>query len=384
MRFRIKDDIEYDFARLCAGTLTEKEERALLDQIATDKPTQERWIEFCGNFTEQELLTNFHKIDNPTIWKPFTPEEIDTPVPELTTHKKSIRWLPYIGYAAAICISIIAIKNLPRLFTPDKTSIISLKDSHVNPKGVVLKLADGQEIDLSKSTQSIALKDVQVAIKDEILSFTGAQSGTNTLNVPAGKQISIKLNDGSLLQVNSGTTVKFPFTFGQSREISVTGEAYLNIAKDARRPFVVHTPGGDVQVLGTEFNLNSYDEKHTKVSLIKGSVRVVTQTSKLVLKPGTTATINPDAGITTEQSQNEVVLGWKKGNYSFKNADLTEIKTVLERWYGVSVSIDNPKLLEQKFTGGIDKNADITVFLNNLAAVTTIKYSLDANTVRFN
>ncbi|WP_209867386.1 FecR domain-containing protein [Chitinophaga sp. OAE865] len=378
-------DIEYYFSQKLAGSLSDKDLIYINTLIEHDAEINQRWQDFCADFNESDISNQFSRLDDPHGWKPITTAQLGTKTMKgrflsVLVNKK---YVPV--YAAAILIALFLLRDQGSLFIPRK--IQPLNNELTQQDTFVLTLADGRVVDLSKPDGENR-QGIHYNSHEKLLSFDpgGAPTGNNTLKVPAGKSISLLLSDGSKMMVNSATEIIFPIIFDErKREVSINGEAYLTVAKDPSRPFTVHTRSGEVQVLGTEFNLNSYDPAKMTVTLIQGSVKVVTSKGQVTLKPGTRAIAGKQNKIIVEQNMDSQALSWKKGVYYFHNSDLKEIKEILERWYNIEIYIDNPSLSNQRFTGAIDKTSNVSIFLENLTAVTTIRYSIDsARNVHFN
>jgi Fe2+-dicitrate sensor, membrane component len=249
-------------------------------------------------------------------------------------------------------------------------------------KTVALQLANGQRLNLSAATDKIVLADARLQNAGKALSYTlkeeennTALTAMNSLQVPIGKDYRITLSDGTVVGMNAATTLQFPFKFsGSTREICIQGEAYLEVAKDARRPFVVHTQHGTVQVLGTAFNINDYDPAAMKLSLVNGAVCFKTKDKDVALKPGQQVVYDDQQHIRLQAFDEQEVLSWRQGKYYFYDASLQEILEVLPRWYGVQVMIDRPGLGEERFTGMMDRNKPLEAFLQALATTMKINY----------
>lgn len=243
-------------------------------------------------------------------------------------------------------------------------------------KTLQLQLSNGEVIDLSKKQSSITvngitqLNNTNNALTYSIKDNPATQNQVNSLWVPAGMDYHITLSDGSLIFLNSATTLRFPFHFsGNTREITIDGEAYVQVAKDQNRPFILHTPKGTIQVLGTTFNVNTYDSGRVKVSLVDGAVAFAINNQQTLLKPGQAITCTEDKGPhVTALNENELL--WIKGRYKLENTPMAEITKVLPRWYGVKVIIDNPKIAEKRFTGTILKTEPIQEFLDAIKLTT--------------
>ncbi|MFX1707227.1 FecR domain-containing protein [Chitinophaga sp. CC14] len=379
------EDIEIYFSQKLAGSISDKDLIYINALIEQDEAIHQRWQAFCKDFKEEDIQDQFSRLDDHRVWKPITAAElhakptVSRPLSVLVSKK----YIPL--YAAAILIALFIIKDPAGLLIPKKVQPSINKP--VQQEAFVLKLADGREIDLSKLNGG-GQEGIHYNSQEKLLSFDVnlASEGNSTLKVPAGRSLSMLLSDGSKIMINSSTEINFPMVFGgRKREISIQGEAYLTVAKDPSRPFTVRTSSGEVRVLGTEFNLNSYDPGTMMVTLVQGSVKVVTPKSQVTLKPGTTAIAGQKEKISVEQNKDNQALSWRKGIYYFHNSDLKEIKEILERWYNLNIYIDNPDLLNQRFTGALDKTGEVSIFLDNLTAVTTIKYAFDSShNVHFN
>ena len=368
------EEIEIYFSMKLSHSLPENELAFLNNLIEEDPELKARWIEFCEHFRQEDIENRFAKLDEQGKWKALNPASLQVKAPSGGGLRKLVSNKTVYIYAAAIFVGLfISI----RLLSPRKAQ--STIKTLAKQEEFVLKLADGQVIDLSKLTGNQA-QGISFDSKQNLLSFDSrrAKPGIATLKVPAGRSLSVQLSDGSTMVMNSFTEVSFPLVFDErQRKIAVKGEVYFSVSKDPTRPFMVETPSGAVQVLGTEFNLNSYGESAMKVTLVSGSVKVVTAKSQLTLKPGSTAVTDENHKISLSANKDDHALSWKKGIYYFENSNVQEIRDILGRWYNLNVEIDNTEILNQRFTGPLDRASDVSIFLANLAAVTTIKYAID-------
>jgi ferric-dicitrate binding protein FerR (iron transport regulator) len=248
------------------------------------------------------------------------------------------------------------------------------------PKQVLLQLPDGRKIALDTVQQKLNTGHVAISTQSNTLSYQSANAENReraTLIVPPGKDYKVHLNDGSEIHLNSGTRLVFPLQFpDNNREIIIDGEAYVKVARQPGRPFIVHLPQASVQVLGTEFNVNTYDSGVQKIALVNGAVKIRTKIDSLVLKPGMEA-VATRQGMKADVFDASEVLAWREGKYYINDATLEEVSRVLTRWYGKTVVIDNKKAGQQKFTGIIDKSQQIEVTLDGLKLTSRIDYSTD-------
>ena len=190
----------------------------------------------------------------------------------------------------------------------------------------------------------------------------------NTLTTPRGGQYTIILPDGSQVWLNAASSIRYPTFFSDSeRRVELTGEAYFEIAHNAKKPFKVTSNGLEVKVLGTHFNINSYkEEKSINTTLIEGSIIVSKGDANVILKSGDQAQIGNSDKITVIDNVNvDNILAWKNGYFSFDKSDLKLIGRQISRWYDVDISFEgeSPKRV---FSGKINRNSNISDVLKIL------------------
>jgi len=169
---------------------------------------------------------------------------------------------------------------------------------------------------------------------------------------PAGRKSTIKLPDGSIVRLNSESQISFPSKFiGEKREITLSGEAFLEVAHDANRPFIVKTGNLETIVLGTSFNISAYPSLQTqKIALLTGKVQVldVEKNMEIMLAPGemvTTAT----KGLVKSAFDYDTEFGWKDGKLVLNKADNKEIFERLEKWFGYKI-IPEKRISQELYT----------------------------------
>ncbi len=242
---------------------------------------------------------------------------------------------------------------------------------------ISLTTSEGKIIPIA-GNKRIVTDNATLMAKDSSLTFTGGENVTagvmNTLTVPAGQNYRITLSDGTLVWLNAESKLEFPFKFAGKREVTIRGEAYMEIAQDPQKPFIVHCPGGpSVEVLGTSFNVNSYEASEARISLISGSVRVLLGEDSLMLKPGYQA-ISKAGGIKETKFDAADELAWREGMFYFNSMALSEVVKVISRWYGLTVVVDDPQTASRIFTGSLDRSRPIEEFLENATDIIKISY----------
>jgi transmembrane sensor len=250
---------------------------------------------------------------------------------------------------------------------------------------IVMQAEKGDFLNLTAAANKrIGYGDTWLNITDSSIQIHRGKNDAaqwQTVLVPAQLTYTITLADGSVAILNSGTRIKFPLNFtGDNREVFIDGEAFFNIAADAKRPFVVRTAKTDIQVLGTRFNVNTYGQIHT--SLVDGAVSTTSAKGKLFLKPGQEAVLT-DTGFTMHNFDMAATVSWIEGAYYFHDVPLKDLSGILSRWFKTSVQFDNPALQNKVFSGALLKAQPLQVFLENLELSDNIHSVLKDGVVHF-
>ena len=205
-----------------------------------------------------------------------------------------------------------------------------------------------------------------------------------TVEAQPGVRKTVTLADGSVVKLHSGSSLSYPERFGDTREISLSGEAFFEVAKDSLRPFVVHTGQVSTQALGTSFNI-SYEDKDSTVSiaLATGLVKIEHKSAErarqlALLEPGQQLVYHKQAQrFEVSDFDREKVLGWKEGVLHFQDASLTDVVEELERWYGVQVEVEGQALSKASadwhYTGKYEKQS-LEAVLQGISFVKKVSY----------
>ena len=256
----------------------------------------------------------------------------------------------------------------------------------------ILTLDDGSKIDLDDAKTGILASESNIDIKKTgagQLEYTAAAQSTKTvkyniLSTPMGGEYQLILPDGSKVWLNSASTLRFPTAFvGSERVVELKGEAYFEVAKNSKMPFLVRTNNAmDIKVLGTQFNVMAYDdEKNINTTLIEGSVEVLKGSGKTMLKPGQEAVLNKGSGnIKVSAADLEQAIAWKNGYFIFSNENIESIMRKVSRWYNVDV-IYQGNLSNKDFVGTISRNKNISELLKMLELTGAVNFSIDGRRI---
>lgn len=249
-----------------------------------------------------------------------------------------------------------------------------------NKQAVSLITANGQSVILSQDSaaKTIQLNNAVLNAGNGTLAYNSLDTTENTLMVPPGETYKLILSDGTEVRLNASTRLRFPFRFGKTtRDVYVDGEAYFKVAKDAAHPFVVHLPQSNVTVLGTSFNVNTYDPAQEKTSLVEGKVMLQNQWE---LKPGMQGIVASGKTYSTQEFDEEEVLSWMKGVYYFHKMPLAELTVIASRFYGVKFIPDNNKFAGIAVTGLMDRDK-LSEFLTDLKTTANADFHFEQQTI---
>ena len=283
-------------------------------------------------------------------------------------------------WAAAICLTVLVGTGywwLTGRHRPEASVPFGLVKKDIGPGGnkAVLTLGDGSVIDLSGRGGDTLIRQgtAQLATAGNgkltyRVKGAGNIAGTNTITTPRGGQYQVVLPDGTEVWLNAASSLTFPTVFtGATRQVTLKGEAYFQVAPQRRQPFEVLTGETSVQVLGTHFDINAYnDEPVQKTTLLEGSIRVCNGGQSALLHPGQEAVI-AGASMHVGAGDPDLAVAWKNGFISFRGADIQTIMRMIEKWYDVSVSYQG-NIPDRTFTGEISRSANLSELLRVLQA----------------
>jgi len=181
---------------------------------------------------------------------------------------------------------------------------------------------------------------------------------TETIS-PRGQKSQIVLADGTKVWLNSDTKIKYPGSFSKDqRDVYLDGEAFFEVTKNAYQPFVVHTSGVNVKVLGTKFNVKAYpDETQIETSLFEGKVNLIVNNAssrnkvETEVKPGQSITYSKtNDQLVESRFPKEEINGWKKNQLIFKDDTFNNLVRKVERWYNVDVVYDEKQFNDRRLT----------------------------------
>ncbi|NQX39909.1 FecR protein [Pedobacter steynii] len=313
----------------------------------------------------------------------------------LPAGKKSHRLTIFRAISAAAAV--IIMMGTGYLWVQNKTAVPNEQQVHhdIAPgkNSATLTLANGKKIVLTSDVKGELATESGVSItkaadgqliyeiKDQQNSDPKA---VNQLSTSRGESYQLRLPDGTMVWLNAASSITYPVSFSNasSREVKLAGEAYFEVAKDKKHPFLVTTIQQQIRVLGTEFNVNAYpDEPEIKTTLLEGAIKLSLEegSQNRILKPGEQATL---AGTQLSVSTVDVeqAIDWKNGDFVFQSEPLTSLMRRVSRWYNVSVIYANGVDKEGTFTGKVSRNQPVSVLLKALQSA-GLKFEVIGNKI---
>lgn len=195
--------------------------------------------------------------------------------------------------------------------------------------------------------------------------------------LPYGKKAKITLADGTLVYLNAGSRLKYPDHFSKTeRRVFLKGEAFFEVTKNPNKPFYVQTKYTTTRVLGTRFNLQSWEGPFDQLAVEEGRVQFTAAgcIDTLILYPNMQGTFNGHSLKQTTINSAHIVA-WTKGVMIFNDRKLSEVAAELERWYGVKVHLNDPALFNYRVKARFD-NPSLTDVLQDISFALNIKYKM--------
>lgn len=310
---------------------------------------------------------------------------VNRPVHHMVKDRRPFKWLRMVAAAAAIFFLVGTGVLLWLRYKDDKPPIAQSEKTFNNHRNAiepgrnkaVLTLSDGSSIILDSAHQGVLVKQGHVNVISLNTATVAYQSDKdkdeavvyNTLSTPRGGQYQLRLSDNTMVWLNASSSIYFPTRFkGKERAVTVTGEVYFEVAKNAAMPFKVTVKDVQVQVLGTHFNIMAYDnEGSINTTLLEGAVKVSKGALNKTLIPGQESRINNTDAIKVVEADIEEVMAWKNGWFQFNGYDIEKVMRQISRWYDVEVVYEG-KIPTGHFSGMVSRQNDISQVLKILQA----------------
>lgn len=316
---------------------------------------------------------------------------------DLASKRQNIRlWTRVITVAAILTLVISGVY----FFTdhsqvPERETAQAEQDLAPGQVGATLTLASGRKIRLKdvangELTNESGLSITKTADGQIIYELKNSRKDTdnlteerkiNTLSTAKGETYQVRLPDGSTVFLNAASSLTYATSLIErgKRRVTLQGEGYFEISKDARHPFIVHTYNQEVEVLGTHFNIDAY-EPATKTTLAEGSIKITAFGKSRIIKPDQQATLS-NGGIQLKDVDAEFALAWKSGFFTFNRESLESLMAKIARWYDVEVIYHDPILKGRTFSGTISRFEKISKILDMLERTSNVKFEIEGRKI---
>lgn len=352
------------------------------------------WIEDSNNYQTFQKYISVHHFSNWAMNQSDQEKIINEIKNKIKSQKQkervlSFRYLKLTKYAAIVLLSV----GLGYYLNQPQIELKPIEE--VVPTKVTLETSEGEQIIIEESSTELIEIEGKVIAKRKSKTITyekkleAKELKYNTLNVPYGKRFNVKLSDGSVVYLNSGTSIKFPVQFmeGKDREIEIEGEAFFDVAHDENNTFRVRSNRAILEVYGTKFNFKNFPEDpFSEIILTEGSVGVksdLNDKEMVRIKPSFKAKLNKSGNdVEVTQVNTKLYTSWIDGRVVFRNENIDNLIMKLERLYNVSITNNNKNLSSNFFNATIFiENDTIEDVLNYLKEVYNINYQVVKNKI---
>lgn len=390
----LPENIHLLIEKYFAGDISPAEKKVLDAWYRSFDDSEAEW--FANENDSEELLENrMHKKLLETIHED-----------ELNHFKPRRNWKRLIA-VAAILIGFISVASyfifLPASSTTKMAQVITEEKIPVNeivPGGnkALLTLEDGSTIILDSASTGTIIQQGNIKVqklKNGLVAYLinnkqvtpNDKAFYNTISTPRGGEYQVTLSDGTKVWLDAASSIRFPIVFtGNERKVSITGEAYFEVAKNEKMPFKVKAGLSEIEVLGTHFNVNAYeDEAFVRTTLLEGKVKISAPTLKSgtspkFLLPGHQADLHKDGNIKViTNADTEAAVAWMKGYFQFKSADMHSILRQVSRWYDADIVYNGN--VNTHFTGQLNKNLDVLKLFKTLSLTNEVTFRTEGKKI---
>lgn len=375
--------------RYLRNELDEDQESALFSWLKENPENLAFFNKLIEEKGLQDELAFFASTKKESAWKELT-DLIGMQKPVV---HKTYPFLKYAAAAAAILLVSLSTFYIFRRSPGIETAALKSHRIEIKPGAnkAVLTLGNGQKVVLNDAKNGEISSQTGVSItkaKDgqiiyQIHNSIGAKTDNtalsyNTIETPRGGKYQVILPDGSHVWLNAASSLRYPISFKnlRKREVQLRGEGYFEISKDQHKPFLVLCDKQVVEVLGTHFNINAYEEEPAITStLLEGAVKVSYGNKSIRIKPGEQASLNNKDGLQIHTVNTEAAIAWVNEKFMFNSQDLGSIMRSISRWYDIEV-IYKDDLSKKKFTGTISRFKNVSEVLDMLELTEMVHFHI--------
>ena len=371
------EDIDFLLMRYVLGEMNDDEKVLVREWIAAD----EKHAEYYKDFQMFHLKMEWGMRANAVVHDSLVRRRV----------KARQRRLRVLYWSVACLIVLFSVGGILWMLPEDEPVYVTEKIEPGKSKAV-LYMASGDVVNVDGQTGVMKEKDgtrIEIDGKEGIAyRVTGGQQQEETLSnrivIPRGGEFKLILADGTAVWLNSDSELSYPTAFaGQKREVFLRGEAYFDVKPDSLHPFIVHVDEVRIQVLGTQFNINTYAEGSIKTVLVEGSVDLRNRAGEhVVLTPNRMAdyrTVEGRFELTDVDVQPHVA--WREGNFIFRSESLESIMNKLSVWYDLNVFYANEGLRDIRLSGNLERFSDVGKLFSKFEQISEARFKIQGKNV---
>lgn len=347
----LHDGIEILIYRFLTGELA-PDEQVRLNEWLLDPKHKELFERICNKERLLESTLRYDQYNREAAWRHFESKWL------YRRRSMLFWWVRVASFVLPLCLAVCF------WMREERKEVVFVEDEKVEitpaVSGARMLLSSGEIVYLESDTNDMIFFDGGRLVREDsgVMAYaTDSLDDTelkyNQVFTPRGCEYKIRLSDGTVVWLNAESSLRFPRMFvGKERKVYAEGELYFEVSFDESKPFIVETKDNlSVKVLGTEFNLRSYDGEFTATTLIRGKVRVENMENQIVLSPGQQAIrVNGCDEIQVKEVDVNHVVAWHRGYFFFENTCLEEIMAEIGRWYDVQVFFENTAVRNKRFS----------------------------------
>lgn len=299
--------------------------------------------------------------------------------------RKVLKFCASVTSAAAIFLLTIGtwyFSNKPQ----SKHKVAIVQDVLPGGNKAILTLEDGRKVKLNSTEGGVSINGDEISYLSGKMIETRnnkTNEGVRVINTPRGGQYYIILSDGTKVWLNAASSMHFPISFEgkKERRVILSGEAYFEVEKikGAKIPFIVVTGDGrkkqELEVLGTHFNINTYNLSRTQTTLLEGSVKLSAANGNSVkLKPGYQS-IFSDQKFEIGKVDTDLEIAWKNGKIAFESADIQTVMMLLKLWYDIDITYIG-EITNARFSGSVSRSKNISEVLKLLESTNEVHFKI--------
>ncbi|MGQ1783811.1 MULTISPECIES: FecR family protein [unclassified Saccharicrinis] len=382
-------EFEYKIAQLISKEVSGElsaEETAMLQKWLEESEENQKLYETIKRGKKREVRDKYvDRIDSRKAWKQINLE--------IKTAGKIRRMPLWIGRVAVILIIALlagTVYFVSRIMGDQPARLAQVEIKPGSSKAVLM-LDDGKAVQLESAENDSILESDGTLITNlnGQLAYTGSSNKNletkyNTVKVPRGGEYHITLSDGTQVWLNSDSEIKYPVQFASNkRKVWVSGEVYFDVETDKARPFIVDVKDIEVEVLGTEFNIEAYRETdRVATTLVEGSVKLRKASEEVIIKPEQQAVIHDTEKMFAVHNVDAKVYAlWKEGIIYCEGERLEVVMDKLARWYDANLFYMNPSLKDKRFNIEVKRYENIDKILEILAATNKVRFEVHENNI---